>query len=129
MRLLSFLTSIERSLGLDEPSPQGGTWENARMINYHQGVARLTLASQQGPVSAPLGTVLLQSFKLADGSTCLKAFLKWKDSADEVVQAIYEKPETNWEIEARAIAAIWLNGMLEVAERETAEEMPLAKTG
>jgi len=126
MRLLSFLTDVEQSLGFDEPAPQGGRWNNTRMINYHQGIARLALASQQGPVSTTLGTVLVQSFRLADGSTCLKASLKWKDNPSEVIQAIYEKPETDWTAEARTIAAGWLNGMTSV---ETEAELELAKAG
>jgi len=126
MRLLSFLTAIERSLSIDEPSPRAGTWDNTRTINYHQRLARLTLSAKEGGASAPLGTILLQSFGLADGSTCLKSFLRWKDNPVEVVHAIYEKPETNWEAEARAVAAIWLNG-LETSSSET--ELSLAKAG
>jgi len=126
MRLLSFLSAIETALGIEEPAPQGGKWDNTRMINYHQGVARLALGSQHNGAPAPLGTVLLQSFKLADGTTCLKAFLKWKDNPAEPVYAIYEKPETSWDGEARAIATMWLNGLVSATE---SSDFSLAKTG
>jgi hypothetical protein len=127
MRLLSFLTAVEQSLGLDEPSPQGGYWNNTRMINYHEGLARLALATRQGSHSSPLGTVLVQSFHLADGSTCLKTSLKWKDNVSEVVQVIYENQKTDWLAEARTVAAAWLNGMTTVETVSEETELVLAR--
>ena len=129
MRLLSFLTAVEQSIGLDDPSPQGGKWDNTRMINYHQGLARLSLAALHGAVSVPLGTVLVQSFHLADGSTCLKTSLKWKDSTSEVVQAIYESSDTNWIAEARTVASTWLNGVVIPDTAPAENELSLSQTG
>jgi len=124
MRLLSFLTDIERAIEAEDPAPLGGSWENVRTINYHQGVARLTLAARVGPRKESRGTILLQGFALADGTTCLKAFLSWKPGNRESVHAVYEKPDLNWSSEARAIGSAWLNGALEAAESEV--HAPLA---
>jgi hypothetical protein len=127
MRLISFLTAIEQSLGLDEPCPQGGSWDNTRMTNYHQGIARLALATKQGGASSPLGTILVQSFYLADGAACLKISLKWKDNPSEVMQTIYETPETDWTGVARTIAATWLNSMASVDTVAEEAELELAR--
>jgi len=97
------------------------------MINYHEGIARLALATQHGPDTLALGTVVVQSFRLADGTTCIKTSLKWKDSASEVIQAIYEKPETDWTAEARTTAANWLNGMVTPETVAEEAELELAK--
>jgi len=110
MRLLSFLNDIEHALNADEPSPQGGAWENTRTINYHQSAARLTLGARTGSGAVqPLGAVTLQAFELADGTSCLKAYLSWAGSQSEAIHAIYSKPTLNWASEARRVAAGWLN--------------------
>ena len=118
MRLLSFLTEIERAVAADEPSPLGGTWENSRTVNYHEGLARLTFASRLGNKAEPVGTVLLQSFVLADGSRCLKAHLAWKDSTPAATHSVYETPEIDWSAQARAIASTWLNEFATLQEAE-----------
>jgi len=111
MRLLSFLTDIERSLLAESPAVDGGAWETARMINFHNGLARLTLAARPGN-DLPLtgGAIFLQSFSLADGSLCLKASLSWKDSEAAPVIAVYSTPTMNWKLEASRIATAWLEG-------------------
>ena len=110
MRLLSFLNDIEIALNADDPSPQGGVWENSRTINYHQSAARLTLGARTASGSVqPLGAVTLQAFELADGTSCLKAYLSWAGSQSEAIHAIYSKPTLNWASEARRVASGWLN--------------------
>ena len=111
MRLLSFLTDIEKSLVAESPAVDGGAWETTRMINFHQGLARLTLTARPGaelPVEG--GTIFLQSFALADGSLCLKASLNWKGSDAFSVIAVYSTPALNWKLEASRIASVWLEG-------------------
>jgi hypothetical protein len=111
MRLLSFLTDIEKSLVAESPAVDGGAWETTRMINFHQGLARLTLKARPGaelPVEG--GTIFLQSFALADGSLCLKASLNWKGSEVFPIIAVYSTPTMNWKLEASRIASAWLEG-------------------
>jgi len=110
-RLLSFLTDIERALLTEEPAPQGAVWENVRTINYHHGLARLALAARSSPNHIqPLGSILLQSYTLADGKICLKAFLSWTGSQTASVHAIYERPDSAWTTEARRVSSEWLAG-------------------
>ncbi len=111
MRLLSFLTDIERAIVAESPVVEGGAWESTRMVNFEQGLARVTLAPRS-PADLPLpgGTIFLQAFALADGSQCLKATLNWKDSAVTSSIAVYSKPSLNWKLEASRIASIWLEG-------------------
>lgn len=108
MRLLSFLTDIEQALG---STAGNGTWDVSRMVNYHQGLARMVLAehSASGQLR-PRGSVFLQSFTLADGSFCLKATLGWHGSDEAPVISIYGKPRLDWRAEAQSIASAWLSG-------------------
>ena len=111
-RLLAFLAETERSIRAGRPEPQpGATWENSRSVNYRLGLARLSLWARaaSGELS-PLGTVLLQSFKLADGNVCLKANLTWQEGGIEISHSIYAKPEVEWEAEAGRVAAFWVAG-------------------
>jgi len=111
MRLLSFLSDIERSLLAESPAVDGGAWRTTRMINFQQGLARLTLEPSPG-VELPTGSggIFLQSFSLADGSLCLKASLSWKDSEVQPVMSVYSTPTMNWKLEASRIASAWLEG-------------------
>ena len=110
-RMLSFLSDIEKALAADDPSPMDGSWETSRIINYHLGLARLTLAVKD-PTGKKheRGVILLQSYQLADGTPCLKAALSWTASAGSMVRAIYAKPDVNWTSEARRVAAEWMGG-------------------
>ena len=111
MRLLSFLSDIERSLATDSPSGGPHSWDVSRMVNFHHGLARLTLKPRAGcPADAMSGTVFLQSFTLADGSLCLKASLNWKGSDSLAVVSVYSTPALNWKNEASRIASTWLQG-------------------
>lgn len=109
-RLLSFLSDIERSLAADDPSPEDGSWESSRSVNYHLGLARLTLAVRTADGLKPRGSILLQGYQLADGTPCLKAALSWSGSESGAVHAIFSKPDINWTSEARKVAAEWMAG-------------------
>jgi hypothetical protein len=111
-RLLSFLSDFENALLADDPSPgDGGTWQSARTVNYHLGLARLalTVALPSGTPEAR-GTVLLQSYALADGTPCLKAALAWTGREGQIVRSVFSKPEVDWKREARKLAAEWMAG-------------------
>lgn len=111
MRLLSFLSDIERALQAESPAAEGGAWETTRMVNFHHGLARLTVTPRPGTeLPCNGGTVFLQSFSLADGSVCLKASLNWKGSTALPVIAVYSTPKLNWKLEASRIASAWLEG-------------------
>jgi hypothetical protein len=109
-RLLSFLTDIEKALAADDPSPSDGSWDTSRTINYHLGLARLSLGVRLSDKTEVRGAILLQCYKLADGTPCLKAALTWTGNAASVIRAIYSKPDVNWSTEARKIGAEWLAG-------------------
>jgi hypothetical protein len=121
-RLLSLLTEIERALLARDPAPDGGSWDTMRLINYNQGLARLTLAVRSPErVTVSRGSILLQNFTLADGSQCLKANLSWAGAENSTVYAIYSKPQINWSLEASQIAAKWLDGQVAAAAPVPAE--------
>ncbi len=123
MRLLSFLTAIETALAAEDPSPREGAWENYRTFNYHQQCARLSLGTLRKGSREVMGEIFLQGYRLADGSSCLKASISWTNGAPVATHAIYEKPDLDWNREARTISTTWLNGSLS----ETLEEVsPLA---
>ncbi len=112
-RLASLLTGIERAIQAEPPSAQQGAWSTIRTINYKLGLARLTVdvRPESDPVR-PRGVILVQAFDLADGSHCVKASLTWSESGPESgpVRAVYPRPGTDWENEARMIASAWLAG-------------------
>ena len=110
-RLLSFLSDLENALIADDPSPSDGAWEGCRTVNYHLGLARLRLGVRlpSGQLE-PRGSLLLQSYQLADGSPCLKAALSWAGSEVQCLRSIYAKPDVNWKAEARKVAAEWMAG-------------------
>ena len=126
-RLLSFLSDFERALQADDPSPDDGAWQTTRAVNYRCGLARLQLnVVQAGQAPQPRGTVLLQSYKLADGTPCLKAQLAWAGAEPTALHSIFAKPGCDWKSEARRLAAKWMAGPpavipLAVAEPETVE--------
>lgn len=111
-RLLSFLSDLEHALAADDPSPSDGAWENKRSVNYHLGLARLLLGVRlpEGGKNEPRGSILLQSYQLADGSPCLKAALSWAGTDRNVVRSIFSRPDVDWTREARKIAAEWMAG-------------------
>jgi hypothetical protein len=111
MRLLSFLSEIERALLSESPVVDGGAWESARMVNFHSNLARLSLTARAGaelPVNG--GSIFLQSFALADGSLCLKATMTWRDSEAQTVIPVYDVPGLNWKLAASRIASTFLEG-------------------
>jgi len=120
-RLLTLLTEIERGIIANDPNPDGGTWDTLRLINFHQGLARLTLAVRSpSRVTVGRGVILLQHFILADGTQCVKANLSWKNVEKTSVHSIYSKPQLDWRREAGQIAVEWLDGYLAAVESQVA---------
>ncbi len=109
MRLLSFLTEIEKALIAESPVIDGGAWESSRMVNFHHGLARLTLVPREGN-DFPGGSIFVQSFELSDGSLSLKASLSWQGSDSFPIISVYSTPRLNWKLEASRIASSWLEG-------------------
>ncbi len=130
-RLLSFLADFERTLLADDPAPDEGTWQNSRTVNYHNGLARLQLAVQMPDKAVkPRGSVLLQSYNLADGTPCLKAHLHWTGSETPTLHAVFTKPGSDWKSAARKLAAQWMAGAPVVAALSVPEpEMAAAAVG
>lgn len=136
-RLLSFLSDFERALLADDPSPEEGSWQAERAVNYRTGLARLQLAVRlPDGQRKPRGSVLVQGFRLADGSGALKAQCAWAGCELTTTHAIFSKPGSNWQTEARRLAAQWMAGppavapttTLDAASDETIAE-PAAATG
>jgi len=129
MRLLSFITEIERALIAESPAIEGGAWNSLRLVNFQQQLARLTLTATPGaelPISG--GSVFLQCFSLADGSICLKATLGWLGSETATTIAVYDIPGLNWKLEASRIAGKFLEGPQELTgvTEHSMSEAPLA---
>lgn len=123
-RLLSLLTDIEQALRASHPAPDGGTWDTLRLINFRQGLARLTLAVRSPTrVTSTAGSILLQSFTLADGALCVKANFSWQGTENTAVFAVYAQPGTNWRAEAVQLAGQWLDGRLAWSETATPARM------
>ena len=111
-RLLSFISDFERALLADDPSPDEGTWQNERAVNYRTGLARVQLVVRlPDGQSKPRGAVLVQGFRLADGVGCLKAQLSWTGTETTANHSIFSKPGCNWKSEARKLAANWMAGV------------------
>ena len=127
-RLLTLLTEIERALIANNPSPDGGAWDTLRLVNFHQGLARLTLSIRSmAGVTVSQGIVLLQDFTLADGTQCVKAGLSWQGIEKSSTYSIYSKPSLDWHREAGQIAAQWLDGHMAAVEAKVlAESNPSA---
>jgi hypothetical protein len=122
-RLLSFLSDFERSLQADDPSPDEGNWQTSRAVNYRSGLARLQLNVRMPDQNVrPRGSVVLQSYHLADGAACLKAQLTWTGTEPTVVHSIFAKPGCDWKTEARRLAAKWMAGPPVVESVAPAEE-------
>ena len=119
-RLISILTAVENALIADDPSPDEGTWHTARSVNFHGGIAQMNLSVKStGGEIKPRGAILLQGFRLADDSICLKATFSWHGASQSAERAIYEKPGVDWSYESRRLAAEWAGGPPPV-EQETA---------
>lgn len=110
MRLLSFLSDIERAIRMEANADETAIWDATRIVNFKSGLARLTLKLKETDSGMPAGTVLVQHFALANGSFCLKANLAWEGSDASSAVAVYDTPVLNWKLEASRIAAAWIGG-------------------
>ena len=123
-RLLSSLNDIEQALLKQSIAGMGLTWTTSRMVNYHHGLARMTLTPAEGAEPDQLrGAIFLQSYVLADGAVSFKASLNWHGCESFPVISVYAKPGVDWRAEASRIAAAWLSGppaaLLSIAPADT----------
>ena len=130
MRLLSFLTDIERAIRLETNADETSIWDTARIVNFKTGLARLSLVLRDTDSGLPQGTVLVQHFALANGSFCLKASLSWDGHQANSIVSVYDTPLLNWKLEAVRIATAWLAGApadaVTVSVRENGERIAVA---
>jgi hypothetical protein len=111
MEILSFLTQIGDALNKQSASDMGPSWEITRIVNYHQGLGRMNLVPPVGADETQArGTILVQTFELADGSLCLKANLSWQGCEEVSTFTVYSKPGLNWRAAYAQIASTWLAG-------------------
>jgi hypothetical protein len=124
MRLLSFLSDIEKALIAESPVVENGAWQSSCMVNFHHGLARLNLTPRSGAdLPFPPGSIFLQAFVLADGSLWLKVNLNWKGSDAFPVISVYSTPTLNWKLEASRIAMAWLEGPPASSHRSAMESV------
>jgi len=135
MRLLSFLTEIERAVLMEANAAEGAVWSSSRMVNFQTGLGRLMLTLRpDAEPGMPEGSIVVQHFALADGAFCLKASLQWTNASSPVVLSVYETPQLNWKMEAARIAATWMAGAPAEASASGGNGLPdtiagLAATG
>lgn len=111
MQILSLLTEIGESLIKQSVSDMGPTWDISRMVNYHHGLGRMTLTPPAGAEATQMrGTIFLQTYRLTDGSVCLKANCSWQGCDHSLPITVYSKPGLKWRAEAAKIATAWLSG-------------------
>jgi hypothetical protein len=109
--LLALLNEIEETLIQKAAQQLGLSWEVTRIVNYHHGLARLTLTPKPNANPAQLrGAVFLQQRVLADGTVSLKASFSWHGSEVFPSILVEAKSLTEWKPEAARIAAFWLAG-------------------
>lgn len=129
MRLLSFLSDIERAIRMEANADESAIWDSSRIVNFKTGLARLTLTCREADSGMPQGTLLIQHFALANGSFCLKASLNWQGSDQTTTLSVYETPVLNWKLEASRIATTWMAGPSAVTASENNSEERVAAMG
>ncbi len=131
-RLLSSLNDIEQALRKEAASNMGPNWVATRMVNYHHGLARMTLTPETNDDPDQIrGAIFLQSYVLADDTTSFKASLSWHGCESFPVIAVFAKPGVDWQAEARRIASAWISGppAALVSMASSSEESLTALTG
>ena len=110
-RLLSFLNDVEQAL-IADPAAQGhNDWDIARMVNYDNHLARMTLTPKRGEASAgQAGSIFLQAYELANDTACLKASLHWNGQNQYTMLTVHAKVSSDWREEAGRIAKVWFAG-------------------
>lgn len=111
MQLLYLLSEIGDALLKQSVADMGPTWDMTRMVNYHNGLGRMTITPPAGADETQArGVIFLQCYTLADGSLCLKANLSWHGSEQHSPITVYSKPGLNWKAATAQIASAWLAG-------------------
>jgi hypothetical protein len=111
MCLLALLNEVVEALVQKSAQQLGLSWEVSRIVNYHHGLARLTLNPKPGADSGQMrGAVFLQNRLLADGAVSLKVSFSWHGSEAFPSVLVDAKPLLEWKTEAARIAAMWLAG-------------------
>ena len=101
-RLLFLLSLIENVFVLNgSPAVQART---QRTVNFHKGLARIVFGDGSG-------SILIQSFVLADGQICIKAALGWAGSDATGTHALYPSDDYDWHAAAQKIAQQWEAGI------------------
>lgn len=111
MRLLSFISEIEKVLVANSPTADGPGWATLRVVNFGCRLARLSLVARaSGGIPAAGAALVVQALQLADGTRCLKATIDWPEGARSRSFLLYGHPEIDWPGEAARLAAVMLDG-------------------
>jgi len=74
-------------------------------VNFHKGLCRLTFGGNAG-------AIVLQSYVLADGQSCLKAVLSWQGSNQVGYESVYPQGHFDWLTAPIALASAWSPALL-----------------
>ena len=122
-RFLSFLDDVEEALKKEAASNLGLSWETNRIVNYHHGLARMTLTPPLYAQGAQMrGAIFVQSIALADGTYCLKVSFNWHGSDAFPMIPVYSRTLIDWKTEAVRIASFWLAGPPPASVTNSAQE-------
>lgn len=120
-RLLSFLTLVENALidegcaGLQQPA--------VRSVNFHKNLARMAFADGSG-------AILLQTFVLADGESCVKASVTWAGADAVVTESVFPKGNVfDWQSAASRVARAWMAGPPMDLSKLNASPLSMAHAG
>ena len=107
-RLLSLLTLLENSLRQTDivaTHPLRAT----RSVSYQSGLARLVLEQPDG---TRWGAAEIQSYRLANGESCIKVALSANGSGHGRNVALFPREDCDWAGEAHKLAEAWLNEVM-----------------
>jgi hypothetical protein len=96
------------------------------MVNFHTGLARLTLRARTANGFEPRGQLQMQHFNLADGRACVKVHLSWAGNDHHRTIEIYALPGMDWHVQVNRVAEAWLDGPATAGDTGSAA---LAATG
>lgn len=108
--LLAFLNDVEDALRREFRAQGKSEWEISRIVNYHHGLARMTLTPPpDADEKQKRGAIFLQNISDEHGALCFKVNLNWHGS-DAFPVITVRSTRANWNAEADSVAAAWLAG-------------------
>lgn len=112
MRLLSFISEIEKAIAAESPMVDGGAWKTIRTINFAKGIAKVDITALSSDMLAHTGgSILVQAFALADGTPCLKVRIDWREGIGAPAEfSVFSTPVSNMKLDASRIGSRFVEG-------------------